>query len=83
LLLAYEREWGAIVNITSVYGILGAGPVIAYTTAKAGLINHTRSLAKNLELEVRVNAVAPGNIDTDMTRAAGEGFIASVVQATP
>jgi len=83
LLLAYEREWGAIVNITSVYGILGAGPVIAYTTAKAGLMHLTCSLAKDLALYGRVNAVAPGNIDTDMTRAAGEGCIASVVQATP
>jgi NAD(P)-dependent dehydrogenase (short-subunit alcohol dehydrogenase family) len=65
------------------YGMLGAGPVIAYTTAKAGLMHLTCSLAKDLALYGRVNAVAPGNIDTDMTRAAGEGCIASVVQAPP
>ena len=78
-----ERQQGTIVNIASLYGILGAAPVIAYTIAKAGLINLTRSFAKDLAPYVRVNAVAPGNIDTEMTAAAGEGFIASVVQATP
>jgi len=78
-----ERQQGTIVNIASLYGILGAAPVIAYTTAKAGLMNLTRSLAKDLAPYVRVNAVAPGTIDTDMARAAGEGCIASVVQATP
>ena len=45
--------------------------------------NLTRSFAKDLAPHVRVNAVAPGNVDTDMTRGAGEEFIASVVQATP
>jgi 3-oxoacyl-[acyl-carrier protein] reductase len=63
--------------------MLGAGPVIASTTAKAGLMHFTRSLAKDLAPYMRVNAVAPGTIDTDMTRAAGEGCIASVVQTTP
>ena len=77
------RQAGAIINLSSLYGFLGAGPVIAYTAAKAGMINLTRSFAKDLAPYVRVNAVAPGNIDTDMTRGAGEEFIASVVQATP
>jgi NAD(P)-dependent dehydrogenase (short-subunit alcohol dehydrogenase family) len=61
----------------------GAGPVMADTTAKADRMNLTRSLAKDLAPYIRVNAVAPGHHDTDMTRAAGEGFIASVVPATP
>ena len=77
------RQAGTIINLSSLYGFLGAGPVIAYTAAKAGMINLTRSFAKDLAPHVRVNAVAPGNIDTDMTRGAGEEFIASVVQATP
>lgn len=78
-----QRRSGAIVNVSSIYGFLGAAPVIAYTVAKSGLINLTCSFARALAPHVRVNAVAPGNIDTDMTRAAGEQFIQSVVQATP
>jgi NAD(P)-dependent dehydrogenase (short-subunit alcohol dehydrogenase family) len=77
------RNSGSIVNISSLYGFLGAGPVVAYTVSKAGLINLTRSFAKDLAPQVRVNAVAPGNIDTEMTRGAGEEFIRSIIQATP
>jgi len=78
-----RQESGKIINITSTYGILGAAPVIAYTTAKAGVINMTHAFAKELAPFVTVNAVAPGNIDTEMTRAAGEEFIHSTIEATP
>ena len=54
-----------------------------YTTATAGLMYLTRSVVKDLAPYVRVNAVAPGHMDPDMTRAAGAGCIALVVPATP
>jgi 3-oxoacyl-[acyl-carrier protein] reductase len=78
-----ERKKGKIINMTSTYGILGAAPVIAYTAAKAGVINLTRAFAKELAPFITVNAVCPGNIDTEMTTSAGEEFIRSVIDATP
>jgi len=78
-----NQKHGKIINITSTYGILGAAPVVAYTAAKAGVINLTRSFAKELAPHVNVNAIAPGNIDTSMTRRAGDEFIDSVIADTP
>lgn len=78
-----ESPCGRIVNISSVYGITGAPSVIAYTAAKAALINITRSLAVALAPNVTVNAVAPGNIDTDMTRGAPQDFIDLIISRTP
>jgi len=78
-----QQKSGKIINISSTYGITGAAPVIAYTAAKSGVINLTRSFAKELAPYITVNAVAPGNIDTDMTRGAGQEFIDFVVNETP
>jgi NAD(P)-dependent dehydrogenase (short-subunit alcohol dehydrogenase family) len=77
-----ERKCGTIVNMSSTFGILGGAPVLAYTVAKAGLINITRAFAKALAPAIRVNAIAPGIIDTDMTRSAGEQIIDAMVQDT-
>jgi 3-oxoacyl-[acyl-carrier protein] reductase len=74
---------GLILNMASTFGISGSGPVAAYAAAKAGVISLTRGLAMDLAPAIRVNAIAPGNIDTDMTRAAGDEFIAGIVDATP
>jgi len=54
---------------------------MADTTAMAGRMHLPRVVAKDLAPYVRVHAVTPGHRDPEMTRAAGEGFIASVVQA--
>ncbi|MFF7977143.1 SDR family NAD(P)-dependent oxidoreductase [Streptomyces sp. NPDC007905] len=79
-----DRGWGRIVNLTSTYSFNGGAAVLAYTAAKAGVNSVTTAMAAELgEKGVLVNAVAPGNIDTEMTRAAGSGVVDWVVQTTP
>lgn len=58
---------GAIVNITSIAGLGEQGSSIAYAASKSGLVSLTRSLARGLAPEVRVNAVAPGQTNTPWT----------------
>ena len=67
---------GAIVNVSSVAGLLAHGSSIAYSVSKAALIQLTRDLAVALGPEVRVNAVAPGIVDTrwHRDRVGEEGF---------
>lgn len=64
---------GRIINITSVVGSAGNAGQTNYSAAKAGMIGFTRSLAREVgNRGITVNAVAPGFIDTDMTRALSE-----------
>lgn len=64
-----RKRWGRIVNIASISGVIGNRGQVNYSAAKAGLIGATRSLALELaRRNVTVNAVAPGLIETDMTR---------------
>jgi NAD(P)-dependent dehydrogenase (short-subunit alcohol dehydrogenase family) len=65
-----QRTGGAIVNVASTLGLRPAPGTMAYAATKAGLIAVTRALASELASEgIRVNAVAPGVVDTDMARA--------------
>lgn len=66
--MIHNKE-GLIINISSIWGITGASMEVHYSTAKAGLIGFTKALAKELgPSNIRVNAIAPGIIDTDMNR---------------
>jgi 3-oxoacyl-[acyl-carrier protein] reductase len=68
-----KRRGGAIVNMSSVAGVYGNAAQTAYAASKAGIIGLSRSLAKEVaRYGVRVNVVAPGFIETDMTGALAE-----------
>lgn len=75
---------GRIINISSVVGEMGNGGQVAYVTSKAGLIGMTKSMAKELSARsITVNAVAPGFIDTDMTKALDQKVIEELVKSVP
>ena len=68
-----KARYGRIINITSVVGLMGNAGQTNYAAAKAGMIGFTKSLAREIaSRNVTVNAVAPGFIETDMTRALDE-----------
>src|SRR4030042_2523890 len=68
-----KQKSGVIVNITSVSGITGMSRQTNYSASKAGIIGFTKSLAKEVApYNIRVNAVAPGFIETDMTTELSE-----------
>jgi 3-oxoacyl-[acyl-carrier protein] reductase len=65
-----KARWGRIINITSVVGASGNPGQANYAASKAGVVGMTKSLARELgSRSITVNCVAPGFIDTDMTRA--------------
>jgi 3-oxoacyl-[acyl-carrier protein] reductase len=68
-----KARWGRIINITSVVGATGNPGQANYASAKAGIVGMAKSLARELgSRSITVNCVAPGFIDTDMTRALPE-----------
>ena len=66
--MIHEKE-GCIINISSIWGMIGASCEVHYSVAKAGVDAMTKSLAKELGLSnIRVNSIAPGIIDTEMNK---------------
>jgi 3-oxoacyl-[acyl-carrier protein] reductase len=79
-----KERHGRIVNLTSIVGVTGNPGQANYAAAKAGLLGFTKSVALELASRgITVNAVAPGFIDTDMTRALNEQQRASLLQQIP
>jgi 3-oxoacyl-[acyl-carrier protein] reductase len=74
---------GSIVNIASIAGVRGVGSSVAYAASKGGLITMTRSLARALGPEIRVNAICPGFIQGEwLQQGMGDKLYAQVLAAT-
>jgi 3-oxoacyl-[acyl-carrier protein] reductase len=79
-----KARWGRIINISSVVGEMGNPGQVAYVSSKAGLIGMTKSMARELaSRSITVNAVTPGFIETDMTKALDAKVIEEHVQSVP
>lgn len=65
-----EKQGGAIVNTASIWSFFGGGLTPAYTASKGGVAQLTKALAVAWAPDIRVNAIAPGWIETDLTKAA-------------
>ena len=79
-----HNKQGLVINISSIWGITGASLEVHYSTAKAGLIGFTKALAKELgPSNIRVNAIAPGIIDTDMNKEYSEEEIKEIKEEIP
>jgi 3-oxoacyl-[acyl-carrier protein] reductase len=79
-----KQKSGVIINITSVSGIMGMPRQTNYSASKAGIIGFTRSLAREVaSYNVRVNAVAPGFIETDMLDNLKEEYREQIIKQIP
>jgi 3-oxoacyl-[acyl-carrier protein] reductase len=78
------KQQGVILNVASMWGLVGASCEVAYSASKAAVIGLTKALAKELGPSgIRVNAVAPGVICTDMVQNVSQETLESLRQDTP
>lgn len=79
-----NQKFGSIINISSIWGLIGASCEMAYSVSKAGLDAMTKSLAKELgPSNIRINSIAPGIIDTDMNKFLNEEEKKSIISEIP
>ncbi len=79
-----EKKQGKIVNVSSVWGVMGASMEVAYSASKAGLIGYTKALAKEVGLSgINVNCVCPGVINTKMNARLTKEDLMDLKEQTP
>ena len=79
-----RQKSGVIINVSSMWGVVGASCEVAYSATKAGVIGLTKGLAKELGPSgIRVNAIAPGMIATEMNNRFSEETISAIGEETP
>jgi 3-oxoacyl-[acyl-carrier protein] reductase len=83
-ILMMQSRYGRIINMTSVSGLVGNKGQANYSASKAGMIGMTRSLSRELaKRKVTINAVAPGFIESEMTKVLGDAIISEVRKNIP
>ncbi|MCR5545439.1 MAG: 3-oxoacyl-[acyl-carrier-protein] reductase [Lachnospiraceae bacterium] len=79
-----KQRYGRIINISSVVGVHGNAGQVNYSASKAGIIGLTKSIAKELaSRNITANAIAPGMIETDMTKVLGDKVKESINSSIP
>lgn len=78
-----NKEYGRIINISSIWGVTGASCEVAYSASKAGLIGYTKALALEVPPYITVNCITPGIIDTDMNSDLDEEEIEKFLKNVP
>jgi 3-oxoacyl-[acyl-carrier protein] reductase len=79
-----KQRWGRIVNIASIIGIIGNAGQANYAASKGGIIAFTKSIAKELaSRNINVNAIAPGFIETDMTKKLPDNYKGEMLKMIP
>jgi 3-oxoacyl-[acyl-carrier protein] reductase len=82
--LPFIQRGGCIINITSIKGIIGGFGQCNYAASKAGMIGFTKSLAKEVaKNDIRVNAIACGYIDTDITKTIPKEYMDKILESIP
>lgn len=82
--LVIKNEQGRVINISSIYGLVGEYGLSNYCASKAGVIGLTKALSKEMtKYNITVNAICPGLIDTDLIREIPEKYLEQRIQKIP